>query len=59
MPKNIVVCCDGTDNEVATDSTNVLRLYRMLDAAIGLHVRENDHRITGVSSCFHSRGGET
>jgi len=30
MPKNIVICCDGTDNEVATDSTNVLRLYRML-----------------------------
>ena len=35
MPKNIAVCCDGTDNEVATDSTNVLRLYRML---------ERDHR---------------
>src|SRR5262245_66460078 len=35
MPKNIVVCCDGTDNEIATDSTNVLRLFRML---------ERDHR---------------
>ena len=31
MPRNIVVCCDGTDNEIATDSTNVLRLYRMLE----------------------------
>jgi len=31
MPKNIVVCCDGTDNEIATDSTNVLRLFRMLE----------------------------
>ena len=30
-PRNIVVCCDGTDNEVATDSTNVLRLFRMLE----------------------------
>jgi uncharacterized protein (DUF2235 family) len=30
LPRNIVVCCDGTDNEVARDSTNVLRLYRML-----------------------------
>jgi uncharacterized protein (DUF2235 family) len=30
MPKNIVVCCDGTDNEIATDSTNILRLFRML-----------------------------
>jgi uncharacterized protein (DUF2235 family) len=28
--QNIVACCDGTDNEVATDSTNVLRLFRML-----------------------------
>ncbi len=31
VPRNIVVCCDGTDNEVATDSTNVLRLFRMLE----------------------------
>lgn len=30
MPKNIVVCCDGTNNEVAGDETNVLRLFRML-----------------------------
>ena len=30
MPKNIVICSDGTDNEIATDSTNVLRLFRML-----------------------------
>jgi uncharacterized protein (DUF2235 family) len=31
MPKNIVACCDGTDCEVATDSTNVLRIFRMLE----------------------------
>jgi uncharacterized protein (DUF2235 family) len=31
MPKNIVICCDGTDNEIASDSTNVLRLFRMLE----------------------------
>src|SRR5262249_28605097 len=30
LPRNIVVCCDGTGNEVATDATNVLRLFRML-----------------------------
>src|SRR5947209_820767 len=41
MPKNIVVCCDGTDNEVATDSTNVLRLYRMLERD-GRHVAYYD-----------------
>lgn len=30
MPKNLVVCCDGTNNEIAGDATNVLRLDRML-----------------------------
>ena len=30
MSRNLVVCCDGTNNEVAGDATNVLRLYRML-----------------------------
>jgi len=28
--KNIVVCCDGTSNNVTTDSTNVLRIFRSL-----------------------------
>ena len=31
MSRNLVVCCDGTNNEVAGDATNVLRLYRMLE----------------------------
>lgn len=30
MAKNIVICCDGTGNDVASDSTNVLRLFRSL-----------------------------
>jgi uncharacterized protein (DUF2235 family) len=30
MPKNIVICCDGTNNEVVGDQTNVLRLFRMV-----------------------------
>jgi uncharacterized protein (DUF2235 family) len=30
MPKNIVVCCDGTANEFAKDRTNVLKLYSTL-----------------------------
>ena len=29
--KNIVICCDGTSNDVASDSTNVLRLFRSLE----------------------------
>jgi uncharacterized protein (DUF2235 family) len=30
MPKNIVVCCDGTANEFARDRTNVVKLYYTL-----------------------------
>lgn len=30
MPRNLVVCCDGTSNEISSDSTNVLRIYRCL-----------------------------
>src|SRR5258708_4280586 len=30
MPKNIVVCCDGTANEFARDRTNVIKLYSAL-----------------------------
>ena len=30
MPKNIVVCCDGTANEFAKARTNVIKLYSSL-----------------------------
>jgi uncharacterized protein (DUF2235 family) len=30
MPKNIVVCCDGTGNEFAESKSNVVKLYKML-----------------------------
>jgi len=30
MPKNIVVCCDGTANEFAQNRTNVIKLYYAL-----------------------------
>tara|TARA_R110002167_G_scaffold366222_1_gene593825 strand:+ start:14908 stop:15708 length:801 start_codon:yes stop_codon:yes gene_type:complete len=30
VSKNIILCCDGTTNEIATESTNVLRFYRCL-----------------------------
>jgi len=30
MPKNIVICCDGTGNEYGKNHTNVLRLYTSL-----------------------------
>jgi len=31
MSKNIVICCDGTGNEVTTNLSNVLKTYRLLD----------------------------
>jgi uncharacterized protein (DUF2235 family) len=31
MPKNIVVCCDGTANQFAEDRTNVIKLYYTLE----------------------------
>ena len=30
MSKNIVICCDGTGNEVNANLSNVLKLYRIL-----------------------------
>ncbi|SDF97348.1 DUF2235 domain-containing protein [Alloyangia pacifica] len=30
MPKNIVICCDGTGNEIKENLSNVLKLYRCL-----------------------------
>lgn len=30
MPKNIVVCCDGTANEFAQNRTSVIKLYSAL-----------------------------
>ena len=30
MPRNIVVCCDGTANEFAQDNTNVVKFYSTL-----------------------------
>ena len=30
MPKNIVICCDGTANEFAKHNTNVVKLYSVL-----------------------------
>jgi uncharacterized protein (DUF2235 family) len=30
MPKNIVICCDGTGNEISQNISNVLKLYRIV-----------------------------
>jgi uncharacterized protein (DUF2235 family) len=38
MPKNIVVCCDGTANEFAQDRTNVIKLSYTLQHASGQQI---------------------
>ena len=38
MPKNIVICCDGTGNEINTTISNVLKLYRVLEKDEGQRV---------------------
>jgi uncharacterized protein (DUF2235 family) len=30
-PRNLIVCCDGTSNEINENLTNVLKLYRILE----------------------------
>jgi uncharacterized protein (DUF2235 family) len=35
MAKNIVICCDGTGNEIRTNLSNVLKLYRCVDKSMG------------------------
>lgn len=31
MPKNIILCCDGTNNQFAGDHTNVIRTYKVAE----------------------------
>lgn len=31
MTKNIVICCDGTGNEIGTTISNVLKIFRMME----------------------------
>jgi uncharacterized protein (DUF2235 family) len=35
MGKNIVICCDGTGNEIAGNPTNILRLFHALERTSG------------------------
>jgi uncharacterized protein (DUF2235 family) len=57
MPKNIVICCDGTGNKFAFNSTNVVKLYSVLDNSetqvayyhSGLGTVANPAALTGVA----------
>ncbi len=61
MPKNVVLCCDGTANEFAQDRTNVVKLYFTLDPNParqvtyyhpGLGTMEPPGALTGVTRVF-------
>ena len=39
-PKNLVVCCDGTGNEISENISNVLKLYRCLRKTEKTHPRQ-------------------
>lgn len=38
MPRNIVVCCDGTASEFAANLTNVVKLYSTLTYQVGRQI---------------------
>src|SRR4051794_41168991 len=33
MPRNLVICCDGTNNQFGPENSNVVRLIQVLDRA--------------------------
>lgn len=39
-PKNLVICCDGTGNEISQNISNVLKLYRSLRKTDKTHPRQ-------------------
>jgi len=39
MPKNLVICCDGTNNQFGSNNTNVVRLVQAVERdAVSQHV---------------------
>ena len=50
--KNILLCCDGTNNQVSGDDTNVLRLYRVAAKLPGQQIAFYD---PGVGTMADSR----
>ena len=38
--RHIVICCDGTGNEISEDLSNVLKLYRTLRKTEKTHPRQ-------------------
>ncbi len=68
-PRNIVICCDGTGNEISENISNVLKLYRCLrktektqprqlvfyDPGVGTLARPNPWKKLRAGFCRHPR----
>jgi uncharacterized protein (DUF2235 family) len=52
--KNIVICCDGTGNEISENVSSVLKLYRCLRKTGKTTPRQ---RMRGVSVAMQPEGG--
>src|SRR5215467_4370327 len=39
LPRNLVICCDGTNNQFGPENTNVVRLVQVIDRAPDAHQR--------------------
>ena len=48
MGKNIVICCDGTGNEISQDCTNIIEIYRIMHRNIPKQTTFYD---AGVGTC--------
>jgi len=48
--KNLVICCDGTGNEISENISHVLKLYRCLRKTDKTHPRQIVSCDTGVGT---------
>jgi uncharacterized protein (DUF2235 family) len=60
MPRNLVLCCDGTSNQFSQDRTNVIKLFHALDKnpavqAVYYHPGIGTRAPTGIGTKIGSR----
>jgi len=50
MPKNIIICCDGTGNEYGTKNTNVVKLFDIIEKILGRQIAYYDPGVVTFSA---------
>lgn len=60
MPKNIIICCDGTGNQFGNENSNVVHLYSVIKKEPGQQIAYYDpgvgtNQSTGLSSKFRAK----